>query len=201
LDHLGPHPHTALRLLDRLGLYNTIFTDPGNREGSVVNTDRWSGAYDLLFVVCIFEPNKPSNSSPLKRLKEILVRNANDTFSAWMLTCFVPWARVSPKLPEKPSSKKPLSSASLAAREGIKADNKICKIVDDSVLNLPKVIGLKDIANAEAEPAHSHLKRKHNSVGREVYGQAIRGWGSDWRGIVMYALLTEFSEANGEEGM
>ena len=117
-----------------------------------------------------------------------------------MLACFVPWAREAPKPPQKPTSKKLPSPASLAAREGIKVDHKICKLVDDGVMHLPEVIAIKDAVNNDGLETTSPLKRKQGTTTRESQGQAIRGLGSYWRSSVIYALLTQVAEAETPTG-
>ena len=110
-------------------------------------------------------------------------------FLAWILVCFVPWARELPKISKKAASKKQPSPACLAAREGLKADNKVCKVVDSAAHHLQGVIDLRGSIP------------KQGSIAREIHGQAIRAWGSDWRSVVIFALLTEGMEAKTSNGM
>ena len=108
-----------------------------------------------------------------------------------MVTCFVPWAREPSKRGDT-DLKPPPSPASLAAREGIKADNKISKLINDAVCFLAEVITVKDNVITECNTA-SHLDRV-------AQGQAIRRWGTRWRTIVVFAMLTEVGESETDDG-
>ncbi|KAL9637365.1 MAG: hypothetical protein Q9164_002230 [Protoblastenia rupestris] len=185
----GPNPYMALSLINSLELYNTIFTDPRSSDCQRVSTEHWSLAYGQL------QELTASRTSSAKTISSILLRNPEDLFIAWVLACFVPWARESPKPSSKLTTKRSNSPASIAAKEGIKADNKMCKIVEDSVTNLKDVVTLKDSAARNEKVPTSPLKRNSNTIGRDTQGQAIRGWGSHWRSIVIFALLTEIAEA------
>ena len=116
-----------------------------------------------------------------------------------MLVCFVPWARKQPKLPGNQPTKRASFPASVAAREGIKADNRICKILDDAVKDIDEIVTFKEAAVKREMSTVASSKRKSSSVGRDVQGQAIRTWGSQWRSSVIFALLTEVYEATSPE--
>ena len=190
----GPGPHKALSLIDRLGLYNEVFTDPTNADCNLVDTASWHLAYDQLWDVIKGGSGRSNSPQSLKTIRSILLRNPEefpedgptDIYHAWILTCFVPWARAPPKSPQK-SSKRPMTAAGLAAREGIKAENKIYRLVDDAVYHLQDIVDKKDaMSTAGAQ--------------REMQGLAIRKWGPNWRSSVMFALLTEIAETKTETG-
>ena len=197
LTRLGPHPETALQRIDRMGLYNTVFTNPTDVECVHVDTTRWSLAYGHLLNMLKLQPEE--SSSPSKAFIGKLLRDSDEVFLAWMLVCFIPWAKIESKPSKKLTSKQPPSPASLAAREGIKADNKICKIVDDAVHSLQDVINLKD-SFIESKTDDSTRKRKLGMDDRAMHGQAIRQWGSHWRCNAIFALLTQISEGNSSTG-
>ena len=158
----------------------------------------WVAAFGTLHEILRSQDSTAQTAKTLQTINRLLVRDEADCFLAWTLVCFVPWAELSPQTPSKASSKKSASLAGLAAREGIKADNKICKIVDDAFTYRREVLSLKD-STLNSEPLLSSRKRKATAVGREVLGVAIRGWGFHWRTIVIYALLWEVSKATSEE--
>ncbi|KAL9124285.1 MAG: hypothetical protein Q9217_006371 [Psora testacea] len=193
----GPDPHMALSLIDSLNLYNTIFTDVNSSDRQILQTGHWSSAYDKLHKITTTETTQEIACSPLQTIKSILLRDPDDLFLAWMMACFVPWARVSPKPPSKSTTRRLPAPASVAAREGLKVDNRICKVVDDAITGLADVIEVKDCTTKNEQAATSPLKRK--LIRRDIQGQAIRGWGSRWRSTVMFALLAEISEATTEE--
>lgn len=196
----GPGAHKALSLIDRLGLYNEVFTDPTDAKCNSVDTTNWHRAYDQLRDMTKAGSEGSSLPSPFKTIQSILLRNADDKYHAWILTCFIPWARAPPKSQQK-SSKRPMNAASVAAREGIKAENKIYRLVDDAVSHLRDIIEKKDAIIREDQTTILPSKRKQGAsadMQREMQGLAIRTWGSNWRSIVMYALLTEVAETKTE---
>lgn len=196
----GPSPHRALSLIDRLGLYNEIFTDPTNADCKVIDTANWHRAYNQLrqFIKAGSDGSTLPNSS--KVIHTILLRSPEELYHGWILTCFVPWARESPNSPQK-SSKRPMTAASLAAREGIKAENKIYRLIDDAVYHLQDIVEKKDAVTHTDQTTSLPLKRKQGASAenqRQMQGLAIRKWGSNWRSSVMYALLTEIAESKTE---
>lgn len=196
----GPGPHRALSLIDRLGLYNEVFTDPTNVDCKLIDTADWHRAYNLLQTMIEARLKGPSLQTPLSTIPLILLPSSEDIYHAWLLTCFVPWAR-EPPISSQRSLKRPLTAASLAAREGIKAENKLYRLVDDAAFHLQDIIEKKDAFNHEDQTTTLALKRKQGAnpeIQRQIQGLAIRKWGSNWRNSVMYALLTEVSEAKTE---
>lgn len=182
-------------MLDDIGLYDTIFAADTDREHTNGTLCSWSQAYNKLSELNKGDSPSDSDSSDLsKKMKSLLIRDSNESFLAWMIVCFVPLARKSFPTP----GKKTLTPAGTAARDGIKADNKICKIVDDAVHNLQDVILMKNEFSRHDVDVSSPLKRKPSNVSRVVQGLAIRRWGPHWRSCVIFALLTEVAEQNGE---
>jgi hypothetical protein len=181
-------------------LYNEIFTDPTDPGCRIIETRRWQRAYNQFSEVTKSNPTGSEITSPVQTIATILLRNSDDVFQAWMLAAFVPWARETPKPPDKSSTKRPPSPASLAAREGIKADNKITKLVDDAVYHLQDIITIKDATNNDDSQTTSPLKRKQGAASRESQGQAIRTWGSHWRSSVVYTFLTQVAETETPAG-
>ena len=197
----GPGPHRALCLIDRLGLFNEVFTDPTTADYKRVDTGSWHRAYDMLQTMLHAESEGPALTKSVKTICSILLRSPEAVYQAWLLTCFVPWAREPPKFSQK-SPKRPMTAASLAAREGIKAENKIYRLVDDAASHLQDIIQKKDAFNHEGYPPIVPLKGKQGAsrdIQREIQGLAIRKWGSNWRSSVMYALLTEVAETKTED--
>ncbi|CAF9927268.1 CCA tRNA nucleotidyltransferase, mitochondrial [Imshaugia aleurites] len=196
----GPGPHKALCLIDRLGLYNEVFTDPTDADCKLVDTANWHRAYDQLRDIIQAGSKGSKLPKSIETVRSILLGSPEDLYHAWILTCFVPWAREPPKSRQK-SSKRPMSAAGLAAREGIKAENKICRLVDDAVFHLQDIVEKKGAICHEDQTTPLPSTRDPGvSAGaqREIQGLAIRKWGSSWRSSVMYALLTEIAETKTE---
>lgn len=194
---LGPDPYAAICLIDRLGLYNTIFTNPQVDMNGCVDTKNWRLAYYPLRELARADSKGDENSSHLSTLAKILLRDPEDRYLAWMMSCFVPWARV-----ENPTlnSKSPTTFAAVAAREGIKADNKLMKIIEDAVLKLESVIKMKDSVVSRTKSSTLPMELRDHSSIREMHGLAIRDWGPRWRSIAMYALLVQLGEVREESG-
>ncbi|KAF6232716.1 hypothetical protein HO173_009155 [Letharia columbiana] len=193
----GPSPHRALSLIDRLGLYNEVFTDPTIADCKLVDTANWCQTYNQLRDIIMTGSEGSTSPESFKTIRPILLQNPEDFYHAWILTCFVPWAREPPRSPQK-SSKRPISAAGLAAREGIKAENKIYKLVDDAVTHLQDIVEKKNAVSHEDQTTTLPLKRKQGACAesqRELQGMAIRKWGPNWRSSAMYALLAEVAEA------
>ena len=186
----GPGAHKALSLIDRLNLYNEVFTDPTDADCKLVDTTNWHRAYNQLWDMIKAGSEGSSLPNHFKIIQSTLLRSTDDKYHAWILTCFIPWAREPPKFPRK-SSKRPMNAASLAAREGIKAENKIYRLVDDAVSHLQDVIEKKDAVSHENQTISLPIQR-------EMQGLAIRRWGSSWRSSVVYSLLTEVAETKTE---
>lgn len=175
-----------------MDLYNTIFTNPTTDLYERADTKNWRFAYDPLRELAEINLKDKERPSDLLTIATILLRDPEDLYLAWMMSCFVPWARAKPPAP---TSKRPTTFATRAAREGIKADNKLAKVITHAVLELDYVIKMKDSVVSQAMSSASPLNEKDSASTRENQGQAIRRWGQHWRSIAIYALLVQLSEA------
>ena len=183
----------ALRLIDELGLYNTIFVNPEAKDSNVADTTHWSRAYDFLSATVHGQPQIKEAEMSLEALKRLLLRGPDDLYHAWLLCALVPWARCPPPHPEKRAGKRPRSLAGFAAREGIKVENNILSLVEDAVDYLQEVITMQESGLAIAQSPSSTAKRDIHAADRQTHGKAIRRWGAYWRSCVMYALLVQIS--------
>lgn len=193
-DGAGSNPHMALLLIDETGLYDTIFSYRVNNKYEKLRPSDWSRVYDGLRDITNLEQGAVETTCSLRTIKDVLVQNPEDRFHAWMLACFVPWIEASKSRPQSSSGKKPPSAASLAAREGIKAENSYCKIIEEAVCSREEVLRLLDCLTESESTTTSPLKRKSSFDDRVVQGMAIRRWGLHWRSNVMFALLTDLYE-------
>ena len=161
----------------------------------MINTTQWSKAYDQLLEIVRSKSEERTKPSLSKSIGKILLRTPEDEFLAWVVACFVPWAKQSSDYSDKPTSKKPPSAASIAAREGIKADNKITKAIDDAVVFLPEIVSTKNSVINDFLITPSTLKRKLDTADRVNQGLAIRRWGPRWRLSVIFAILSEVGDS------
>lgn len=184
IDHPGPcangalpgaHPRDALERINKNGLYHTIFTDPSN--ATIVKPDiaHWPSVYSCLDLL-------RQNETP-GSIWKTLVRTDEAAYYAWILAAVAPWAQV-PEPPYKGKGKPPPPFATLAAREGIKAPNKVCDVITASEKHREEIMSLKQ-GVCEQAPWIGE---------RDRFGMAIRQWearGGQWKLQVLSALLVE----------
>lgn len=205
----GPNPYTALALIDRLKLYYTIFTNYKSSSGEMAETKSWKVAYQFLAMMTakLKEVNdytiipimfrEEEALGPITLLSRILLREPSEVFLAWIVCCFIPYARSG----KSDSSKFPRTLAAAAAREGIKTDNKTTKIIEEASLNFPDVIMTRRLIEIRTEIALLSSKQALQPSSREIYGKALLRWGVHWRSTVIFALLVEITEAKDDLGM
>lgn len=172
----GKNPRSALHLIDRLGLYPFVFTDPTVQDIPAPSTSKWKFAYD-----CLEELR--SNETP-GSIYNSLVRSDDTKFIAWVLAAVTPWANVPQPQPAKPKGKLPPPVGTLVVREGIKTNSKVCEIVTGAFKNFEEITKLRDA-----------IKRKDAIIHkRDTIGMSIRRWdfqGKNWRLQVVLAILVE----------
>lgn len=171
----GHSPSDALARINKTGLYHTIFTDPNNTAIGKPDTAHWPSVYGCLDLL-------RHNETPASIWKT-LVRTDEAAYYAWILAAVAPWAQV-PEPPHKGKGKPPPPLATLAAREGIKAPNKVCDVITAAEKHREEIMSLKQAA---CEPAPWRNER-------DRFGMAIRQWearGGQWKLQVLSALLVE----------
>lgn len=171
-EYLGNHPKDSLALIDRLGLYHTTFTDPTKSDLLRPDISRWETVYACLDYLA----NRQTPGS----LYDVLVGLSEETrYLAWVLAALVPWEQI-PDASSQTKKKPPV--VTLAAREGIKATNKVCTLVTAAHQNRQAIFDLRDIVREKAESMND----------RGEFGMAIQQWesrGGHWRLQVLYAVL------------
>ncbi|EHA55473.1 hypothetical protein MCOR27_006708 [Pyricularia oryzae] len=171
----GKHPRDSLHLIDRLQLYQAIFTDPSRTNLPSPDLSRWSTAYECM-------NHLTTNTTP-GSIYHVLVRTEEEAYFCWILTAILPWEVL--ELPEeKIKGSQTLPIATLAAREGIRASNKLCDIVTATHRNRKEIQMLKK-AVCDNEP---YVKE------RDRMGMAVRRWDTrvgNWRPQVLAAALAE----------
>lgn len=181
----GPDPHEAMRLVFDLGLYFTIFSDPSLDDSKHYRPD----TEGTLALIDELETLLDSGSD----LPEIVVRDADERYMAWMLTAIVPYRDAPlPESPE-PNRKAPPPIPTGVAREGIKATNKVCEVITLSTRNLNDITRLVDGLDTQKRRAQKSPESE-DFTARDTLGMAIRRWGPTWRSQVMYALLVDLIE-------
>ncbi|KAK0714935.1 hypothetical protein B0H67DRAFT_579543 [Lasiosphaeris hirsuta] len=171
----GSNPVDALKLIDRLGLYHTIFTDPARAQMPAPDISNWSAAY--LCLDSLARNNTPGS------IYQLLVTSDEARSNAWALAALTPWEQL-PDDPPLRGGKPALPLATQAAREGFKAPNKLSDIVTAGHRHRAKILELKDIVRTE-QPSMEE---------RDRFGMAIREWdsrGGNWRLQVLYVILAD----------
>ncbi|KAF2708775.1 poly A polymerase C-terminal region-like protein [Pleomassaria siparia CBS 279.74] len=180
----GPDPRMALALIDRLGLYETVFTDPTRTLEYKPETGYFATAYTLVESLV----QKTSEAIPAV-IPETLLRNSEERYLAWICATVMPWVDA-PTVPNPKPLQRPLYAAYLVAREGIKAPNKICDVIAASFKDGEEI-------RSFVEKCYSSSKRKdaanseHDATTRDGCGMAIRRWGPTWRTQVLFSLIYE----------
>ncbi|KAI9836640.1 MAG: hypothetical protein M1819_001274 [Sarea resinae] len=186
----GPDPKMALELIDRLNLYDTIFTDPTKDDLPTPSTQAWAIAYDCAqdLLGAGAEDSTPSGTFETN-ISSTLIRNKEDDYLAWILTALTPW--IDTPDPPRSGSKIPPPVAASVAKEGIKANNKVFDVVVGAFRNAEEIKNLKDgVVEAKAK-APSRRGKDDSATARDTLGMAIRRWGPNWRSHALLALLRE----------
>ncbi|KAJ2905475.1 hypothetical protein MKZ38_005351 [Zalerion maritima] len=173
----GKHPLKSLELIDRLGLYHTIFTDPTQLEMEKPDTSRWSVVYK-----CVYDLSQ--NATP-GCIWKVLARCGEDEYFAWATAAILPWEFVSdPKPPKKKGS---YPQTVRVAREGFRATNKFCEMIAGASTFRDEIRLLKKAVCEKAEFVSE----------RDRFGMAIRRWnsfGGAWRLRVLATAFFEIME-------
>lgn len=186
----GPRPRMALELINKFGLYRTVFTDPTRELPAEPYTDLFQPAFD--FIDCIVH-----GASKDSAIAEYLLRNADEQYLAWICATMMPWADA-PTVPHQKPLQRPYFSAYLVAREGFKAPNKVCDVVAASLSNS------EEIRNMVAQCARGlqrpdTINPTNDATARDTLGMAIRRWGSTWRTQVLFNLTYEVVLGNASQ--
>ncbi|RYP02591.1 hypothetical protein DL764_005717 [Monosporascus ibericus] len=174
----GNHPRRALQYIDDLGLYHTIFTDPNNPSFPSPNTSNWKFAYNCLDTL-------RENKAPAS-IYNMLVRSDEAAYLAWALAAIVPFGPLA-QPPHTGKGRPPPPYGTVAAREGIKAPNKLSDLCTAAYNHRAEILSLKKTVTEGAPDINQ----------RDRFGMAIRHWdsrGGHWRLQVLWALLVEAME-------
>ncbi|KAF2083294.1 hypothetical protein K490DRAFT_52041 [Saccharata proteae CBS 121410] len=190
----GPDPARALELIDRLGLYSTIFTDPTKDYGWTPQS-KWTPTYE--YAGRLLGQTEGEDSS-YATVRSTLIRDADEKYLAWTLSAIVPWADAPEQQPARPGSRPPPPVATSVAREGFKAPNKVCDIVTASIKNLEEIRNMKDALVRQKTSPQKQIEGE-DPAAPDVIGMTIRRWGPTWRSQVVFAILYEVLNKHADE--
>lgn len=134
-----------------------------------------------------------ANETP-QSIYKTLVRSDDAKYIAWLLAALTPWTAIPPAQPLKPGGKAPQPWGAVVAREGLKAESKICSMIAGAFKQYGEIISLKDA-----------IKRGDVYINeRDTIGMMIRKWesqGGHWKLQVLFALLVEAMKLDSANGM
>ncbi|TQB76719.1 CCA tRNA nucleotidyltransferase, mitochondrial [Monascus purpureus] len=179
----GPDPRGALHIIDRLGLYPTVFA---NHQDSVsVDTSSWSLAYDSLEKLLHAKAGDKENSGAVvEHVRNKLIRNADEAYYAWVIAMFAPWTTVPGRIAKGPKAKPLPPRAAEVARDSLRSDNRTTTLLSIASNNFEDIISIKS----------SLLDNSISGISAEVrqkIGLRIRSWKKDYRLCMVLAILQE----------
>jgi tRNA nucleotidyltransferase (CCA-adding enzyme) len=194
---LGPRPFTALHLIDRLGLFLTVFSCPRAEGLELCKDFNWEAAYTVLADMVMDAPRSPLTPDD-KTIIRTLVRTDEELYHSWLLAAFVPWVFSHTRDGVEPAKGKVELIVEMA-RESIKAENKLSEILDGAMKNREDLLMKSDIVSKL--PPSELEARPFNHQTRGDLGMAIRRWGRHWRLHTVFAILVEAAALpKGSEG-
>ena len=188
----GPDPRGALSIIERLGLYRTIFDDPTQNLHYQPDLEAFSISYNALAVlVC-----PSAHNDATEAIARLLLRNDEDRYMMWILSAIIPWADAPVLDSLKQGSSKPVLAAVCVAREGIKVPNKICEVVGASIKNLSDITTVKNNFISQHDSSGKSAVVHEDFKSREYLGVAVRRWGSSWRSQLTFAMAHDMSHSS-----
>ncbi|KAF2273023.1 poly A polymerase C-terminal region-like protein [Westerdykella ornata] len=180
----GPDPLRAMSLIDRLGLYHTIFTDPTRELGSAPDLAHFSPAYNFVHTITSQEASDVPSIIP-----QTLARDADERYLAWICAALMPWADA-PTVPHHKPTQRPHYAAYLVARDGFKAPNRVCDVISASLRHGEEIRQMVDRCYDKIKRPNA-TKVADAATARDTLGMAIRRWGASWRTQVLFNLIYE----------
>ncbi|KAJ8130569.1 hypothetical protein O1611_g3059 [Lasiodiplodia mahajangana] len=171
----GKDPQRSLQYINDLGLYHTTFTDPTKPNMPSPDLSRWHSAYECLGHIL--------RTQEQGSIASVLIQADEAPYYAWTLSALTPWEYVDEPV-HTGKGRAPPPFITFAAREGIKAPNKLCDLITAAHKNRADILALKTAVVQKAAYINE----------RDRLGMAIRHWdakGGYWRLQVLFCLLVE----------
>lgn len=179
----GPRPRMALELIDRFGLYRTVFTDPTKDLPCEPETAYFQSAYNFV------QSLVTRSDDTLSKISDNLLRNDDEKYLAWVCSTVMPWVDA-PTIPHPKPAQRPLFASYLVAREGFKAPNKVCDVIAASLGNSEEIRNhVSQCAKGLRRP--DAVDPSNDFTARDTLGMAIRRWGPTWRTQVLFNMVYE----------
>jgi tRNA nucleotidyltransferase (CCA-adding enzyme) len=179
----GPRPRMALQLIDHFSLYRTVFTDPTRTLPSDPDTSLFKPSYDFVESISTGGDDVPAV------LSNVLLRDADEKYLAWISATVIPWADA-PTVPHHKPKQRPFFAAYLVAREGFKAPNKVCDVIAAAIGSGEEIrTTVAQCARGLRRP--DTINPADDPTGRDTLGMALRRWGSTWRTQILFNMMYE----------
>jgi tRNA nucleotidyltransferase (CCA-adding enzyme) len=181
-------PRRALQLIDELGLYSTIFTDPTAKDLPDPITEQWKSTYNCLHTMVTSE-QRIYNVLVYRELDtrtELSKQQDDPTVLVWFLCAISPWA-LAPQPSRIVTKKLPSPYGAAVAREGLKLPTRVVNIIFEAFKNFQEITDVKmAIINKD-----DWVNKRGNM------GLMIRRWNKSnddtryWKLQVLFAILVE----------
>ncbi|GMF81358.1 unnamed protein product [Aspergillus oryzae] len=148
-----------------------------------VDTSSWAPAYNALQK--LLHPN--NNSIPIARVRDLLIRDAQEAYYAWVIAAFAPWSTVPDRVAQGPKPRPPPARAAEVARDSLRSDNKTINLLRDAARHWRSIVDVKS----------SLLQGRMSGTAAEIrqqIGLHIRTWSKDWRLCCTLAILQEVAQ-------
>jgi tRNA nucleotidyltransferase (CCA-adding enzyme) len=176
-----------LDIINRTGLYNTIFADLSKIVRQTPDLSWWTSALQVTqaFVTAskTSTVSADTDATALSNLRTILLRNDEDLYMLWLLTSLAPWSG-SPILQKG----KPVAPAAMIARQGLKISNRYFDIITQTFQHLPQLFNLATVSELDKL---GPVGESSESANRGKLGIALRTWGATWRSQISFAFILE----------
>ena len=158
---IGRDPHHSLVLIHELGLFYSIFSPPVDKLPKLPVEHMATAVSTVNYLIS----NAPKSLA-------LIFGHPDSQYLAWNIAAVIPWnGRV---------GEKGVSSAALAAREGLKMNNKDFGILGSTYKHVKAI-----------QEAVQHNHEQEGGLVRERAGMLIRGAGATWTYSVLCGLLVD----------
>ncbi|EFR04771.1 tRNA nucleotidyltransferase [Nannizzia gypsea CBS 118893] len=179
----GPDPLGSLEIINRLGLYDTIFSD--HLSEIDVDTSSWPTAYILLNSILGEVDDSKVSLELLKAIKGFLIRDKDEKYRSWMIAALSPWAMVDVKHPlTEEEARKMAPRPTRVARDGLRCEKKLTVLLSVAVTRY----GL--ISDVKTEYVSGKLNDSPSDA-RWKLAKLLRTLGPDWRLCFVQAILLD----------
>lgn len=175
----GRNPRRALHLIDKLGLYPSLFGD----HDQDIDTSQWHCAYDTLWRLKHPQGHDSVEFKESARdIRNALLRHPDDTYNAWVIALFLPLFHVS--TPSVPGSRPRAPRIVEVAKARISAV--LSHLVELSLAHRH----YRDVIDAKSSVVDGGRGQTDAEI-REQVVSCIQSCGSSWRTSVITAILHE----------